>query len=132
MDQVTTPPIVPQPLQQASQPVSGQPAPTPQNPSSKNKNIFIFGGIIVILLIAGISYYFSGHNQPTPVAPTNVAQSTTSTGSQSPTVTPVTASNVDQALNNTNTKIQNSINQANTDLNDISNIDTTQDNVNNL
>jgi hypothetical protein len=96
----------------------------PIMPSKPKKNwvmLSLIAVIIVLLIVAGGVFVLLRKNTTTPIAQkTNIVVS-------SPSPTPVTSNNVDAVLNNTDTSMQQSIDQANTDLNQISNINTSQD-----
>ena len=101
----------------------------------KSKTIYIVTAIILVILIAGGAYFFmtrhvspqqSGKQQAMQSVPTQVMQK------KSPAVTPVTAANVDQTLHNADTTMQQTINQANADLNSVSTINTSQDSTSGL
>ncbi len=92
----------------------------------------IFGlSILVIVVLAGL--YLLRPKGPDQSQSQNKTTTTTMTQSApQPGVNPVTSANVEQTLNNTDTQMQQSINQANSDLQEINNIDKTQDSTNGL
>lgn len=120
--------VAPQP----TPPLADVPKPGgPQPSKGKSKMLLIVIIIIVVLLIAGAAAYFFMHkNAPTPqpmVKKESMVPSPTTASLPTPVITPVTTANVDQTLNNTNTSMQQAVNQVNTDLNSISSINSSQD-----
>lgn len=99
------------------------------------KGLYIAIAVVLILLVGGGVYALLRHSktpnstivqQTTPVvSPTTALQPT-------PVISPVTSGNVDQTFDNTDTTMQQSVNQANTDLQSINGIDTSQDNTSGL
>lgn len=105
--------------------------------SFSSKKVSIVIGVILVIFIAAGSYTLLHRSTRTQSTGTTQALPTqknepTSLTKQTPVISPVTSSTVDQTLNNTDTTMQNSINQANTDLNQINSVDTSQDNTNGL
>lgn len=109
------------------------------------KGKLIIGSVVGILILGMVIYIFSG-NKHVP-ATQSLTQAIPSTQTQAVTVaptasspkaqptiiiSPVTTANADQTLNTTDSTMQQSINQANTDLNDLNSIDSTQDTTNGL
>ena len=106
-----------------------------ETPSQNSKLPIIIGAIcLVVILILGGLYFYHKFNkgQLTSKSPQTVQTKPTVLGQPTPIISPVTASNVDQTLHNTDTAVQQSINQANTDLNKINNINQSQDSTNGL
>jgi uncharacterized protein HemX len=114
-------------------------SPSADKPAQKGKSkmLIIIIIIVLIIIVAAGAYLFltrklspqamnMQHNtmQKTAMAPTNTAPS--------PTNTPVTSANVNQKLDSTDTAIQQAISQANTDINSVSQINSSQDNTSNL
>lgn len=117
------------------EPQQNLPAQKPTPPVSIYAGIAVFA----LLIIGMISYILFGKNTPKRIVsiPNNQqmsgsAQNNSTVPTATPGITPVTASNADQTLNNTDASMQQSLTQMNTDLNDLNNVDTTQDNPNNL
>ncbi len=96
-------------------------------PKSKTALYVILGAIVALLLLGGY-FLFSRRNRNQ----STVSQQNTQTLSPSPQITPVTPVNADQTLNNSDATMQQAINQANSDLNSISNIDQSQDSTSGL
>ncbi len=91
-------------------------------------------GLVVLILVAGGLYMFfygkiATNSALKPVVP---AINPTSQTQSSPAAQIVTEANIDQTLDNTDKTMQKSINQATSDLNDVSKIDSTQDSTNGL
>lgn len=131
------------------QPVSANPNRTdipniqPEASAPKNStNYLMYAGLFIfIILILGMGGYilFTKSNKQNSMSALNNNQPYQNNVKNTPIsnvptigVTPVTSANADQTLNSTNINMQNSINQANTDLNDLNNVDSTQDDPNNL
>jgi hypothetical protein len=101
-------------------------------PHGKPKGMFFIIAIALIVIITGVGYVaLSKHSTP-PQTLTQKANVHTVSAEPSPGVTPVTAANVDQTLNNADSTMQQTVNQANTDLNSVSNIDSSQDSTSGL
>lgn len=121
------------------------PSPTPSSskPSAGSSMKWVYGSLAVLLIVGlsftvltlmqktnmhqnamGIKQRLQTLGQPT-VIPTSVIQPT-------PVISPITSSNVDQTLNTTDSTVQQSIDQANSDLDKVNNIDQTQDSTNGL
>lgn len=105
------------------------PTPTDQIPQKKYP-FFLLSGLIAVVLIAVAvaGYMVLGQSKSSKSASLYQAQ----TPNQTPAPTPVTAANADKTLDTTNSSIQQSINQLDTDLNGLNSVDKTQDNQNNL
>lgn len=128
------PPEVPTtPTPAATQPINAtppQPIATPEvhasNPSSKM--VYIILGVLVLIVVVGAAGLFLLYKKaPIAYTPSQVAGSPTPSYSPSPVASPVTPSNVDQTLNTTDGAIQSSVNQANTDLNQVNSTNSSQD-----
>ena len=101
-------------------------------PKSNKNNLYLWIILIVFMICAGTFLILqskttktNNNQQMTQNPSTNMKQPTS-------TISPVTASNVDSVLVNTDTAIKESIDQANTDINSVSSIDSYQDSTNNL
>lgn len=101
-------------------------------PPGKPKGTYFVVGIAVIIIIVGGAYITMTKHNAKPTTLTQNINTQTASVTPSPGVTPVTPANVDQTLNNVNTTMQQTVNQANTDLTNVSNIDTSQDNTSGL
>lgn len=93
--------------------------------------LFLIFGVIVLFIASIVLLFFKspGTEKPTtmttqPTTPVNSMQNK----NISPAQAPLTQQNVDNALSNIDTDIQNSLNQENKDLNSVSQIDTSADN----
>ncbi|MDE2026850.1 MAG: hypothetical protein KGJ07_10290, partial [Patescibacteria group bacterium] len=110
--------------------------PTVDNPPAKGKSkVFVIVIIIVLILVVAAGAYLFLTRKSSPVAMNTqhtMTKTTTVTTAPSPEITPVTEANVDQTLSNTDTTMQTAMNQANADLNSVSQIDSTQDNTTGL
>ena len=100
--------------------------------SQSRKKLFIFGGIAALIVIAAVvAYFVMSRGNQTAYAPQNtvakVLPSPTIASKPTPSITPITASNVNQTLTDTSNKVDQAVNQANADLQSISNIDQSQD-----
>lgn len=94
-------------------------------------------GVSVFIVVAGaIGYYLYTQQQAkqisavptsTPIVNQVPLVSTIPSATTVPSATPVTQTNVDQTLNNTDAAMQKSVDQANTDLNTINSINKTSD-----
>ncbi len=104
-----------------------------ETPDASNKSSIkgiIILTVIFIIFISAVSFliYKKVMNKTSPA----LTQNTTSLNKSkslkpTPVISPVTVSNADQTLSNTNTVIEQSINQANSDLSSLSSINTSQD-----
>lgn len=114
--------------------VNVTPTPADQIPQKKSSSLFLLLGLIGIVLaaVAVAGYMVLGQSKSSKNAQLYQAQNPNSATNQTPTATPVTASNADKTLDATNSSIQQSINQLDTDLNGLNSIDKTQDNLNSL
>jgi len=133
-----------QPAQQVAQTPNPTPNPvTPQqtsNEQNSSSSILAYLGIavfvILILVMGGYILFSRNKTQNNAITTNQQSQKTAQNKIMSPAPTnaiaPVTAANSDQTLSNTDTNMQQSFDQMNTDLNDLNNVDTTQDNPNNL
>ena len=92
--------------------------------------VYAIAAFVLVVVIVGAVYLML---PKTSVAPTTPARQTAqpNQGTQT-TQTKVTPSNVGQTLQNTDTTMQQAIDQANSDLNDISKINTSQDSTSGL
>ncbi len=117
-----------QTTEQVTQPT---PAQSTVKPANKSKKIYIVLSIVLVLVILGGAFFLFSKNAS---APTTLTKQTTQPiqTAQAPTQTKVTSQNVDQTLQNTDTTMQNAMNQVNSDLKDISNINTSQDSTSGL
>jgi len=96
--------------------------------------MYIVSTIIIVFLVGACAFFFITKQTPKK-NPTLAQQPTTQTipsTPATPVVSPVTASNVDQTLNNTDATMQQTINQANDNLTSVSTIDTSQDSTSGL
>lgn len=118
--------------QQITQPPQTQPVTTP--PKSNKAGLYLSIILIIFVVFSGIYLMLQKpttnpkSNQQTlqrTSSPTPIMQPTT-------TVSPVTTSNVDSTLDKTDTSIQQSIDNANADLDSINNIDNSQDSTSGL
>ena len=106
--------------------------------ASHAKSVYIVVGFFLLVLVGSGTYLFlSRHTTVKPTTathtlPTTASTSTISATQPTPVISPVTQPNVDQTLHNTDTTMQQSINQVNTDLNQINSIDKTKDSTNGL
>lgn len=118
------------------------PAPTPplqpeiQSKSQGMKSVYLIIALIVVIIL-GVGGYLLLSNSKTSktisqVKPNEIQTTPTPSTQPTPVISPVTSANADQTLNNTDTNIQQSVNQANSDLNGLNSIDQSQDNTNNL
>ena len=107
---------------------------TPEKPKIPNV-VFVLLIIVISLIIgASIFFIFIKMKTPTPVTSAVKTQTTTAVTPQrvTPTATPITQNNVDQTITNTDSTVSASIDQANTDLNQVNSINTNQDSTNGL
>ena len=91
--------------------------------------------IILLIIIIVAVFFLIQKKSPAPQALSHkqsMVITPTSAGPATPVITPVTAANVDQTLNNTDTSMQQAVNQVNTDLNSISSINPSQDSTSGL
>lgn len=134
-NQAQMPPQIPQP-EESAPPGSSEPA------KDSSKNLYILLGGLMFLVIGTGSFVILSQKQTNKQSsawhqqnPQDALPSVSQTSAVQPTtpiISPVTSSNVDQTLSNTDSTMQQSIDQANTDLNLVNNIDQTQDNTNGL
>lgn len=128
--------VSPNPTQPLGVPGFAGSAQTPSSPSKKSNLVPVVIIIVVLLLLLIGGAFVVMHKTapaPQPAAnKTSMIVKPTSTALPTPIITPVTAANVDSTLNNTDSSVQKAVTQANTDLNSINSIDTTQDSTNNL
>ncbi len=127
---------------QTSSPASSALGVTSGTGASSNKTLYLSGAVMAILLIGMVVYILLPHKkavtvsnqQINAVTQTPLAKGTPVSPTIQPTIgiTPVTAGNADQQLNDTANSIGQSLTQVNTDLNSLNSIDTTQDSANNL
>lgn len=110
---------------------------TPSEPiksTSKSSSKLVYAILIIILLILiAVAGYLIMMRKSAAPANTKQNPGTVTTPTfppTSPTTAPVSSGNVDQTLSTTDTSMQESINQANTDLIQVNSINTTQDNAN--
>ncbi|HWY78871.1 MAG TPA: hypothetical protein VNW29_00780 [Candidatus Sulfotelmatobacter sp.] len=129
----------PQPIQPAQpSPVTNIPAQTAPSDgatpkSGKSKSIYIIFGIILLIIIAAGFFYFTKHtNKPFTMKQPAVQTTPIASKQIAPTITPVTAGNVDQTLNNSDASMQQAVSQANTDLTSVNSINLSQDSTNGL
>lgn len=96
--------------------------------SSKSsiKGIIILTVIFIVLIVAVSFLVYKKVLHKSPVLTQNTNNLKT-TSKPTPVISPVTASNADQTLSNTNAAIEQSINNANTNLSSLSSINTSQD-----
>ncbi|HVA96323.1 MAG TPA: hypothetical protein VND99_01590 [Candidatus Acidoferrales bacterium] len=102
----------------------------PATPKGKSKMLIIIIIIVLIIIVAAGAYLFLTRKaSPQAMNTQNTTQKTSMVSPAKPTaeVTPVTAANVDQTLNNTDSTVQSAVDQANTDLNSVSQVDSSQD-----
>lgn len=146
MDQQQSPPppapgnpVIPQQAPLAPNPmVTAAPVtPNANQSQGKSKSMYIvIGAILVILVIGGGLLFITSHHaapvQPMMAQKTPPTQAPAITGVPTPVISPVTAQNVDQTLSNTDSKMQQAVNQANSDLNNISTINASQDSTSGL
>lgn len=114
-------------------PVSSPTTPPTKHGSSK---MMIIAIIIIVLLLIGAGAFFFMHKQA-PQQMNSMPQPTmqpkpTTSAQIVPTISPVTSANVDQTLNNADTKMQQVVSQANSDINSVNSINTSQDSTNGL
>jgi hypothetical protein len=131
-------PVNPVPTQQGiPTPLASAPQVNQNSSQGKSKSMYILIGIILLIIVfGGGTLFFMSHHSP--AAQPMIAQKASPTaapaitGVPTPVISPVTAANVDQTLDNTDSQMQQTVTQANSDLNSISNIDTSQDNTSGL
>ena len=128
-------PNVNSPIVPNQTPMTVEPAPTPSvvpPPVSEKKSVskwlYVLLGLALIVLLSAVGYFvlLSKNNSSKQAIRTAPAITT------NPTPTPISQANVDQTLTNTDTSLQQSTDQANTDLNQINSISTNQDTTNGL
>lgn len=83
---------------------------------------------LFVILLAAVPLILLSSKKP--AQPTQ--QAVVNTPTATPTVAPLTPQNAATSFSSTNAQIQTSLNQANTDLNSLNQIDTSQDSVNGL
>jgi len=147
INQSQTPQPQPQQSQENTPVVTETPTPTippttVTNSSNSSKTMYLIIGFVILVLIGmGAYILFPGKYMMSKKATTASQQNAPSglpSSSQSganqpiPVISPITSANVDQTLNNTDTTMQQSIDQANSDLNKVNSIDQTQDSTNGL
>lgn len=135
--QVPTQPLVPQedtPPQMPSQPATPPtPAQAPQTPTNSGPKPLIMALLIVVIIaIAGGTYVLLSKNK---VSQTNQEPSVNNEvnaplASTPPTETPITTENSDQSLEEKETDIQKSLEQADSDIESLNNINAEEDNPN--
>jgi len=99
-------------------------------PPKKSKAMLFMMIIVLLIIIAAGAYFFftkaglhNSYTQGAMIKKTTMAPVTKPTAK----VTPITSANVDQTLNNADAAMQQAMNQADTDINSVNQIDTTQD-----
>lgn len=105
-----------------------------------HSSMLLYSGIafiVIVLLSVGGNLLFAHHKSQTtltiPAQQTiQQVQNTTQSLSPTPVISPVTSANVDKTLDNTDTTMQQSMNQVTSDLKDINNINASQDNTSGL
>lgn len=112
-------------MPQQSTPTSMSIVPTKQSFFSKYKFTLIS---LFIILLAAIPLLVLSNKKPTTQQPT----SQTAVVSPTPTVVPLTASNADTTFNKADQQMQQTLNQADTDLQTVNQINTSQDSTSGL
>ena len=114
------------------------PIATPPKTKGKPKGMIVIVVVILLfIIIAGAYFFMTKQNNPKPMAMTQPAKQVTPTpipptNVPTPVISPVTTGNVDQTLNNSDATVQQASNQATTDVNSVSKINSTQDSTNGL
>lgn len=91
--------------------------------------------VIVILGIGGfllLSHHKAKNEENNAMTRQSIQNAPITSTQPTPVISPVTSGNVEQTLNNTDSTMQQSMNQANTDLNSVNGIDKSQDNTSGL
>ena len=99
----------------------------PAAPNSNVKTYVIIGAIVLVLAALVLGYLYWKNMQATPGVPVVSQPAATIPAAAVPAVEPVTTGNLDQTLNTTDTKVQQAVDQANTDMKALDSIDKTQD-----
>ncbi|SRR6266568_1352806 len=142
------PPATPSPKPSTDAPASTAPTPNPvattapiaTPPQTKGKPKGLIVVVVVILLfiiIAGAYFFMTKQNTPKPIAMTQPSKQVTPTlisptNVPTPIISPVTTGNVDQTINTSDATVQQASNQATTDVNSVSTINSSQDSTNGL
>jgi len=138
-------------ISQAQQPISTeQQLPQNQPPQEQlpkqSSSKWLYGSLALLVIVGlpltvlSLTHQTNSRQHAAGMAPTIppllLQPSTSPTSSAAmqpiPVLSPVTSSNVDQTLNTTDTTMQQSIDQANNDLNQVNSINPAQDNTNGL
>ncbi len=97
---------------------------------SKISNVVLFVIVVILGLAIGLGVYFLFVKNLTSKTP--VTKATTAPFIGGPTATPLSQDKLDETITNTDTNVQGSVDQANTDLNQVNSINTNQDSTNGL
>lgn len=126
---------VPSPLQTPAQPVV-PPASQPTMPSpvkAKNSAMLYVAIAVVICIIVAFAVFLvlpssRNYNQSIkPLQQTTSPMPTSSSRTNQPTIAPMTTENEDQTLGETDVKIQQTMDQVDTDMSDLNKVDQSQD-----
>lgn len=96
-----------------------------ENSSPDKKMMYVLFGVVALMIVLGAGVVFMMIKKGVPSY--NPTSTTAPTYTAAPSATPISTSNVDQTLGNTDNSVQQSIDQANTDLNQVSNVNSAQD-----
>lgn len=118
---------IPTPLSAPETAQSGMPQ---EIQPKKGNSLVYFAVLLVVLLVVGAAFFVILGKNKTNYSNKSATLNTNTKNIASPSATPITANNVDQTLDNTNSSVQQSIDQANNDLNQINSIDKSLDNTN--
>ncbi|SRR5258708_38857835 len=112
-------------------PPSSPPAPLVNDikpANNMNKMLIVLGVVVLALIVVTGLYFLMSSKKSAPATNyNNQTPSVNAPSSASPSASPVTQSNVDQTLSNTDSTIQKTVDQANTDLNQVNNTNASQD-----